>query len=379
MNLGEAMAGKSQNVSVVARAAPGSKKRRIRLCRSPIRISTKDDDDTTCDLFTWTWDSLGEIMALGTDFLVHSDKDSLRWDAFFAVLARIPPVHRTSPGSKTASALEQLRETRMWRQIGYWRSRDRTDAYARDVTEEMDEGAKECSRRLVKKLRDEGYGAFPDEEFVQRMAMLLREEDKSGELLTEPAGFPEFRNEVLRLAALDPKLARRELANAQKSKNADRKRMAKQFMTFMQDEVFRAYCPGMELVLTELEKQGYCKDLYSRGFYLFFHRQHAYLDGLVPDLHPIRALLQRSKQFIDAAVRRFDCDASQGMPSLVQADFFGALEAALFTYRHHILGERTEDKEEKKRRATTYATGSSLENLAYDKGAKGGVRRRKRE
>ena len=53
----------------------------------------------------------------------------------------------------------------------------------------------------------------------------------------------------------------------------------------------------------------------------------------MPDLHPIRKLLLRSKRFIDAAARRFDDDASLGLSAPVVADFFGAIKAAA-----HIRG-----------------------------------------
>ncbi|TET49419.1 MAG: hypothetical protein E3J64_09705 [Anaerolineales bacterium] len=162
------MAGKSSGISVVARAAPGSKKRTIQLRRNPIRISTKDDD-TTCDLFTVAWDSLGEVMGLGMDFFVHRGEGDRRWDVGFAVAARIVPIHHTSPASKTVSALQQLKETRLWRQIGYWRSRDVADGPVRDIAKETDEAAEECSARLVGRIRVRGADGFPDDDFLRQM------------------------------------------------------------------------------------------------------------------------------------------------------------------------------------------------------------------
>jgi hypothetical protein len=365
------MAGKSSEISVVARAAPESEERTIRLRQDTIRISTEHDYDTTCDLFTVTWDSLGEVMGLGMDFFALSSDEVRRWDLGFAVVARILPIHRTSPGSRTTSALQQLRETRLWRQINYWHSRDHADGPTRDILKDLDEaadGVDGCVERLLASIRDRGRSPFPDDEFLRQMARLLREEDAPGKPLPELPAFDEFCKEVLTLAASDPEAAAKALSNAQK--NAYRKRMPKQFMTVMKDEILRAYCQGMEVLLPELQKQGFCKDRYSLGFYRFFHHQKPYLDGLVPDLHPIRSLLLGSRRFIDSAVQRFDGDASRGLRSLILADFFGAIEAAAHIYRASIMGTRTVDLEKKKRKGMTYSTGSDLERLVHDKGRK---------
>lgn len=364
------MANEDQEVSVVARAAPESKERTVQLCRSTIPICTEHDCDTTCDLFSVMRDSLEEVFGLGIDFFARCGEGDRRWDVGFAVVARIAPIHRTSQDSKTASAIQQLRETRLWGQIGYWRSRDPADGPAGDVVKDMEEAAEESSRNLVKEIRDQGRSPFPDNEFAKKMAILLREEDAPGRPLPELPGFGEFCTKVLRLAAADPKAAVRELDNAQKSRDGNRKRMPRQLMTVMQDEILRAYCQGMELLLPELQKEGYCEDRYSLRFFRFFHHQQPYLDGLVPDLHPIRKLLLKSKRFIDAAVRRFCGDAPQALSDSVRADFFGALEAAAQIGQAYRLRARTVDRERKRRRRTVFRTGSDLENLVYDKGMK---------
>ncbi len=192
-------------VYVEARAAPESKRRTVQLLRSTIPIATEHDYDTTCDLFSVTRDSLEEVFGLGMDFFAHCGKGDRRWDIGFAVVARIPPIHRTSQGSKTASAIQQLRETRPWGQIGYWRSHDRADGPARDVVKDMGEAAEECSRNLAKDIRDRGRSPFPDGEFIKKMAILLREEDAPGRPLPEIPGFGEFCTKVLKLAASDPR------------------------------------------------------------------------------------------------------------------------------------------------------------------------------
>ncbi len=141
-------------------------------------------------------------------------------------------------------------------------------------------------------------------------------------------------------------------------------------MAVMQDEVLRAYCQGMELLLPGLQNKGHCRDRYSLGFYRFLHRQKAYLDGLVPDLHPVGRLLLKSKRFIDAAVWRFDNDASQGLSTPVTADFFGAIEAAAHIGRAYLVRSRTVDLERKKRKRTVSSSGSDLERLIHDNGMK---------
>jgi hypothetical protein len=284
------------------------------------------------------------------------------------VIARIPPIHRTSEGSKTVSAVQQLRGTRLWRRVGFWRSRDPADGTPRDFGKEVEDGAEECSRELAKDIRDRGRAPFPDDEFIKKMAVLVREEDAPGRPLPEIPGFGEFCSKVLELAASDPKAAAKELGSSQKSKSAYRKKMPKLFMTVMQDEILRAYCQGMELLLPELKKRGFCGDRYSLGFFRFFHRQKAYLDGLVPDLHSMGGLLLRSKRFIDAAVRRFDHDASQGLPTSVASDFFGAIEAAAYSYWSRTLEERGVELELKKRKRTVTSSGSDLERLIHDNG-----------
>ena len=259
------MADEGQEVSVVAHAAPKTKARTIQLRRDTIPICTEYDYDTTCDLFTVMSDSLGEVFGLGMDFLVHNGKRDRCRDIGFAVVAKIPPIHRTSQGSKTSSAIQQLCETRLWGRIGYWRSHDPADGPARDVVKDMEGAAKECSEELLEDIRNRGRDPFPDDEFIKKMAILLREEDAPGRPLPEIPGFGEFCSKVLKLAASDPAAAARELSNAQKSKNADRKRMPRQFATVMQDEILRAYCQGMALLLPELQKKGHCGGQYSLG------------------------------------------------------------------------------------------------------------------
>lgn len=306
------------------------------------QVRTTSGGDSTTRLVLPAQDSVADIIRIGMNQL-SSTEPGAGWAAVLDVLMRIPGV----PGKKSKPALCRIRSVRISRKAdvflgNVWSNRRANEQLFQD----LDSAFQECSKRMESELKGKIGSDFPDRVFVDQVSRMLREAEWDSGNFSAPPGYSEFRDQLLGIATDHPDRASRELLNAQKSKDLNRRLYAKCLMLDATDLMNVCYVGGMTLVRGLLTKQALLNDAASRGLYRFLHEAHEYLDGIVPALHSICELMLHSDSFLTAAVSRFE---AKPVTLKAQADFYGAIQAVVGVYRSRVMQNRDWDREKKSR------------------------------
>lgn len=306
------------------------------------RIRTTSGSDSTTRLYLPAQDSVANIIRIGMNQIRLADPDA-GWPAILDILMRIPGL----PGQKSRPALSKVRSLRLSRKVdvllGNAWSKKRLNE---QLLQELNGACLECSKQMEAELKGKLGTEFPDNVFTGQVSKMLRETEFDSESDSTPPGYPEFRDEIIGIAANEPDRASRELLRAQKSKDSNRKLFAKCLMLDATDLLSACYVRGMAIVEESLVKQALLDDAASRGLFRFLHGAHEYLDGIVPALHPICELMLHSDSFLTAAVSRFE---AKPVTLKAQADFYGAIQAVVGVYRSRVMQNRDWDREKKSR------------------------------
>ena len=157
-----------------------------------------------------------------------------------------------------------------------------------------------------------------------------------------------LRKELMTGGLSDEQLLRR-VDNLRKSKtHPEHKNMARLLKTDNEDMCdYRPYFGAMDLVRQELVRHGYLGDYPSLSFYVFLHRPHEFLSGIVPALHPLYHLFLQSLSF-RAAVAQYASENLNGKgaksPRTV-CNLYGAILAIVETYAEAVHVQRAKDSD----------------------------------